>query len=281
MTNNIQEISHQAATGAKEAGSNFWKKDIAQRHNRNQLESNETKMADNTRPKFQSASEKTHSEVPWQFHSIVKRPRRGRWPKSLKSPLLLKNSWNNLPTHSVQFTSVCQLCPTLCKPMDCSLPDFPVHHQLPGVTQTYVHWVSDAINTSHLSSLSPPTFSLSKHQGLFQWVSSSHQVAKVMEFQLQHQAFQWIFRTDFLQDALVGSPCSPRDSQESSPIPQLTSINSLVLSFLYSPTLTSIHDCWKTIALTRQTFVGKVMSLLFHMLPRLVITWSFQGASIF
>ena len=84
-----------------------------------------------------------------------------------------------------------------------------------------------------------------QHQGLFQWVSSSHQVAKVLEFQLQHQSFQWTFRTYFLQDGLVGSPCSPRDSQESSPIPQFKSINSLVLSFLYSPTLTSNHDYWK------------------------------------
>ena len=82
---------------------------------------------------------------------------------------------------------------------------------------------------------------LSQHQGLFQWVSSWHQVAKVLEFQLQHQSFQWIFRTDFLQDWLVCSPCSPRDSQESS-TPQFKSINSLSLSFLYSPTLTSIHD---------------------------------------
>ena len=93
--------------------------------------------------------------------------------------------------------------------------------------------------------LSPPTFNLSQHQVLFQCIGSSHHVAKVLEFQLQHQSFQWIFRTDFLLDALVRSPCSPRDSQESSPTPQLKSIDSLVLSFLYSPTLTSIHDHWK------------------------------------
>ena len=79
----------------------------------------------------------------------------------------------------------------------------------------------DAIQPSHLlSSLSPPAFNLSQHQGLFKWISSSHQVAKVLEFQLQHQSFQWIFRTDFLYDRLVGSPCSPRDSQKSSPTPQ-------------------------------------------------------------
>ena len=99
---------------------------------------------------------------------------------------------------------------------------------------------------SHLlSSPSSPTFNLSQHQDLFKWVSPSHQVAKVLEFQLQHQSFQWRPRTDLLQDGLVGSPCSPRDLQESSPTPQLKSINSLVLSFLYSPTLTSIYDYWK------------------------------------
>ena len=133
----------------------------------------------------------------------------------------------------------------LCNPMDCSTPGLPVHHQLPEFAQTHVHWVSDAIQPSHpLSSPYPPAFNLSQHQGLFQWVSSSHQVAKVLEFQLQHQSFQWTFRTDFLYDGLVGRPCSPRDSQESSLTPQFKSINSLVLSFLYSPTLTSIHDYW-------------------------------------
>ena len=86
---------------------------------------------------------------------------------------------------------------------------------------------------------------LSKHQGLFKWVSSLHQVVKGLEFQLQHQSFQWMFRTDFLYDWLVGSPCSPRDSQESSPTPQFKSINFSVLSFLYGSTLTSIRDYWK------------------------------------
>ena len=142
---------------------------------------------------------------------------------------------------SVQFSSVTQSCPTLCNPMDCSTPGFPVHHQLPDLAQTHVHWVGDAIQLSHpLSSPPPPAFNLSQHQGLFKWVSSSNQLAKVLEFQLQHQSFQWIFRTGFLQDWLFGSPCSPRDSQESSPTPQFTSTNSLALSFLYGPTLTSI-----------------------------------------
>ena len=103
--------------------------------------------------------------------------------------------------------------------MNCSTPGFPVHHQLLEPTQTHVHRVSDAIQPSHPpSSPSPPAFSLSQHQGLFQWFSSLHQVVKVLE--LQHQSFQWIFRTDFLYNWLVWSPCSPRDSQESSPTPQ-------------------------------------------------------------
>ena len=145
-----------------------------------------------------------------------------------------------------QFSSVAQSCPTLCDPVDFSMPGLPVHHQLPELTQIHVHWVGDAIQPSHpLSSASSSTFNLSQHQGLFKWVSSSHQVAKVLEFQLQHQSFQRMFRTDLLQDGLVGSSCSPRDSQESSPTPQFKSINSSTLSFLYSPTLTSIHDYWK------------------------------------
>ena len=99
------------------------------------------------------------------------------------------------PLPSVQLSR--SACPTLCDPMDYSTTGFPVHHQLPEPTQTYVHHFGDAIQPSHsLVSPSPPAFNLSQH--LFQWVSSSHQVAKVLEFQLQHQSFQWIFRTDFL-----------------------------------------------------------------------------------
>ena len=150
------------------------------------------------------------------------------------------------PFWGLSVSWVAQSCPTLCDPMNHSTPGLPVHHQIPEFTQTHVHWVGDTIQPSHpLSSPSPPAFNLSQHHGIFQWVSSLHQVAKVFEFQLWRQSFQWIFRTDFLQGGLVGSPCSPRDSQESSPTSQFKSINSLVLSFLYSPTLTSIHDYWK------------------------------------
>ena len=130
--------------------------------------------------------------------------------------------------------------------MACSMPGFPVHHQILELTQIPVNWLGDAIQSSHsLSSPSPPAFNLSQHQGPFQRVSFSHQIAKVLEFQLQHQSFWWVFRNDFLWDGLVGFPCSPRDSQESSPISQFKSINSLALSLLHSPTLTSIHDHWK------------------------------------
>ena len=128
----------------------------------------------------------------------------------------------------IQFSSVAQSCPTLCDSMDCSMPGFPIHHQLPELAQIDVHQVGDAIQPSHpLLSPSPPTCSLSQHQGLFQWVSSLHQVAEILELQLQHQSFQWIFSVYILLDWLVWSPCSPRDSQESSPTPQFKSINSL------------------------------------------------------
>ena len=86
----------------------------------------------------------------------------------------------------------------LCDSMDCSMPVFPVHHQLLDLAQTHVHRVCDAIRSSHPLSSSSPAFNLAQHQGLFQWVSSSHQVARILEFQLQHQSFQWIFRIDFL-----------------------------------------------------------------------------------
>ena len=96
-----------------------------------------------------------------------------------------------------QFSSVAQSCPTLCDPMNRNTPGLPVHHQLPEFTQTHVHRVRDAIQPSHpLSSPSPPAPNPSQHQSLFQWVNSSHEVAKILEFQLQHQSFQWTPRTD-------------------------------------------------------------------------------------
>ena len=143
----------------------------------------------------------------------------------------------------IHINLVAQSCPILCDPMNCSTPGLPVHQQLPEFTQTHVHWVSDAIQRYHpLSSPSPPAPNPFQHQSLFQWVNSLHEVVKVLEFQLQHQSFQRNPRADLLQNGLVGSPCSTRDSQESSPTPQFKSINSWVLSLLHIPTLTFIHD---------------------------------------
>ena len=115
------------------------------------------------------------------------------------------------------YCSVAKSRPTLCDPMDCSITGFPVFHHLLEFAQTHVHWVSP----SHpLLSPSAPALNLSQHQSLFQWAGSSHQVAKVLELQLQHPSFKWMFRTDFLYNWLGWSPCCPRDSQECSPTPR-------------------------------------------------------------
>ena len=113
------------------------------------------------------------------------------WRKAWQPTLIFlpgeSHGWRSMAgyTPSVQFSSVAQSCPTLCDPMNHSTPGLPVHHQLPEFTQTHIHRVGDAIQPSHpLSFHSPPAFSLSSHQGLFQWVSSSHHMAKVLEFQL-------------------------------------------------------------------------------------------------
>ena len=142
--------------------------------------------------------------------------------------------------------SVAQSCPTLCDPMDCSVPGFPVHHQLPKFAQTHVHWVSDAIQVSHpLSSPSLPAFNLSQHQGLpMSWLFSSggQSIGTSASASVLPMYIQCWFPL-----GLTGwnSGCCLRDSQESSPTPQLKSINYLVLSFLYGPTLTTVHDYYK------------------------------------
>ena len=159
------------------------------------------------------------------------------------------------------FSLFTQSCPALCEPMDCSMPGLPVHHQLPEFTQTHCHGVSNAIQPSYpLSSPSHPTFNLSKHHGVFKQVSSSHWMAKALEFQHQHHSFQRIFRNDFLQDGLVGSPCSPKDTQESS---QHHSSKATILRRSTFFTVQLSHPyitTGKTITMTRQTFVGKAMS---------------------
>ena len=146
--------------------------------------------------------------------------------------------------------------------MNHSTPGLPVHHKLLEFTQTHTHRVGDAIQPSHpLSSPSPPAPNPSQHQGLFQRVNTSHEVTKVLEFQPQHQFFQWTPRTDLLQDGLVGSPCSPKDSQEPSPTPQFKSINFRCSAFFTVQLSHPYMTTGKTIALTRWNFVGKVMSL--------------------
>ena len=135
----------------------------------------------------------------WQASSLPLAPLCSRTlaPQRVKPPTHLLYVTERVNFSS--FSSVTQSCPTLCRPMDCSTPAFPVHHQLPELAQTHVHRVGDAIQPPHpLSSPSPPAFNFSQHQDLLQWVSSPHQVTKVLKLQLQRQSFQWIFRTDFL-----------------------------------------------------------------------------------
>ena len=164
-------------------------------------------------------------------------------------------------------SSVAELCPTLCNPMDYNTPGFPVLHYFLEFSQTHVHQVSDAIQPSHpLSSPSPPPFNVSQHQGLFQWISSSHQVTKVLELQLQHQSFQRIFRVDFLEGWSKGSWDQ---------LGSLISLQSKGLSRVFSNPTVQKHQffgsqlsLWsnshihtsllETKVLTIQTFVGKV-----------------------
>ena len=178
-------------------------------------------------------------------------------------------------SHStVQFSSVTQTCLTLCDPMNCSMPGLPVHHQLPESTQTHVHWVGDAIQPSYpLLSPSPPAFNLSQPQGFFQWVSSSHQVAKILEFQLQHLSFQQIFRTDFFRidwfDLLAVQGTLKSLLQHHSSKASMLQCSAFFIVQLSHPYMTT----GKTIALTRWTFVCRVMQLLLNMLSRFVIAF--------
>ena len=174
-----------------------------------------------------------------------------------------------------QFSSVTQSYPTLCNPMDRSPPDLPVHHQLPELNQIYAHRVGDIIQPSHpLSSPSPPAPNPSQHQDLFQSVNSSHEVAKVLEFQLQpispsseHPGLI-SFRMDWLDLLSVQGTLKSLLQHHSSKasIFRRSAFFTVQLSHPYMTT-------GKTIALTRWTFVGKEMSLLFNMLSSLVITF--------
>jgi len=151
--------------------------------------------------------------------------------------------------------------------MNHSMPGFPVHHQLLEITQTHVHQVSNAIQTSHpLLSPSPPAFNPYQHQSLFQWVNSSHEVAKVLEFQLQHQSFQWTPNRSPLE-------WTGWISLQSKGLSRVFSNTTVQKHQFFGPQLSSQSNfshpymtTGKTIALTRWTFVGKVMSLLLNML---------------
>ena len=154
----------------------------------------------------------------------------------------------------------------LGNPMGCSTPGLPIHHQLPEFTQSPVHWVGDAILPSYpLPSPSPPTFNLSEHQGLFQWVSSLHQVAEVLEFQLQQLIS---FRMDWL-DRLAGQGAIKSLLQHHSSKASILQRSAFFMVQLSHPYVTT----GKTIAWTIRTFVGKVMSLIFNMLSSLVIAF--------
>ena len=135
------------------------------------------------------------SSLPWFMDLTFQVPMQycsWQHPTLVLSPVISTTGWyfcfgsvSSFFLEFSQFSSVAQSCPTLCDPMNHSTPGLPVHHQLPEFTQIHVHQVSDAIQPSHPpSSPSPSAFNLSQHQGLFQWVNSSHEVAKVLEFQL-------------------------------------------------------------------------------------------------
>ena len=172
----------------------------------------------------------------------------------------------------VQFSSSAQLCPILCNPMDCSTPSFPVHHQLPELVQTHVHQVGDAIQPSHpLSTPSPPAFNLSQHQGLFQWVSSSRQVAKYWSFSFSISPSNYYsglisLRMDWSDLFAVQGTLKSLLQHHSSKASILWHSAFFIVQ-LSHPYITT----GKAIALTQWTFIGKVISLLFNMLSWLVM----------
>ena len=179
-----------------------------------------------------------------------------------------------LNMYSVRFNSVAQSCPTLCDPTNLSTSGLPVHYQVPESTQTHVHWVNDSMQPSHpLSFPSLPAPNLSQHQGLFKWVSSSRQVAKVLEFQFNispsnEQPGVISFRMGWLDLLSVQGTLKSLLQHHSSKASILWCPAFFIVQLSHPYMITG-----KTIALTRRTLVGKVMFLLFNMLARLVITF--------
>ena len=179
-----------------------------------------------------------------------------------------KVKWSGQDHTTIGCCSVTKLYLTLCNPMDCSTPGCPVLHCLLKFAQIHVPWIGDAIQPSHPLSPPSPAFYLSQHQSLFQWVGSYDQVAKVLELQLQHQSFQWIFRTDWF-DLPVAQGTANSLLQHHSSKASILGCSAFFMVQLSHPYMTT----GKTIALTIQTFASKVMSLLLNMLSRLVITF--------
>ena len=173
---------------------------------------------------------------------------------------------------SVQFSSAAQSCLTLCDPINCSTPRLPVHHQLPEFNQTHVHQVSDAIQPS----LCRPLLLLSPIPPRIR-VFSNESSLRIRWPKYWSFSFSIIPskepRADLLYNGLAGSPCSPKDSQESSPTPQFQRIRSSVLGLLYGPALTSVHDYWENHSFNYRDLCWKVMSPFFNMLFRLVIAF--------
>ena len=181
--------------------------------------------------------------------------------------------YENIYRPEVQCSSVAQSCLTFCNPMDYSTPSLPVHHQLQSLLKLMsIESVMPSNNFIFCLFSSPPAFILAQHQDLFNWVSSFHQVAKVLQFQLQHQSFQCIFRTEEITLAWTGWI-----SLQSKGLSRVFSNTTLQKHQFFSAQLSLIVQfshpymtTGKTTALARQTVVGKIMSLLFNMLSRLV-----------
>ena len=213
---------------------------------------------------------------PFQYSSLENSMGRGAWRATIhgvtKSQIGLSD-WAGMLLKASLVSSVAKSCPTLWNPRDYSMPSIPVHHQLPELAQTHVHRVGDAIQPSHpLSFPSPPAFNLSQPSGSFPvsqfFISGGQRIgvsasASVLLMNIQ----------DWFPLGLTGSPCSPRESQESSSTPQFKSINSSVLSFFLQSNSHPYMTTGKIIALTRQSFLGKVVSLLFSMLS-IYLPWS-------
>ena len=190
--------------------------------------------------------------------------------------LLVENSPGENVLQSSRLSCCTQLCDCrgLWKPEKAKQSQFSSVQLLSHVRLFATPGTAASVMSSNHFTLSPPfspTFNLSQHQGLFNESVLHIRWPKFWSFNFSNSSSNEYSGLIILKDGLAGSPCGPRDSQESSPTPQFKSISSSALSFLYSPTLTSIHDYWKTIALTRWTFVGKVMSLFFNILSRFLI----------